>query len=713
VGLLVAIALTLRGRTPPESSAPPPSIDRDAAVVLPQGADIVWTDKGREVFTLKFQRALSYPDGRSVFTGADARIPARGGRMMRVTANEAEVRNPPGQQRSVFLKGNVILSSEDGLELKTDAANYSEQDRVVRIPGAFTYTRGRTSGSGRAATYDQTADVLVIREAARLKVAPDAEGTDALDVSARAATLDRRQHLLRFEGDAAVLRGNQTSRADTLLAFLSEDEQRLTRVELRGGSRIHDPAAVTGGLRSMEARDIDLSYADDGRTLRRAALRGQAAMELAGDGPAGRRLAGETIDAELGPDGQTLQRLDAQQRVRLDLPAEGDVPARRIEAASLAGTGGEGGLRRVGFTGAVTFRETRPAAGGRPALDRTAKSDRLDAELAPGLGAPERAVFRGRVTIHDGGTSAEAGVADYAPDRNLITLETPAGVAGPAPRVSDPQVTVSATWIELTLEPRRLHAKGDVRSVLKQSPGSPPPPAGAGAEAHEAQPAQKDAGLRRPVMLNDKDPINVTAQQLQYDGVASRGTYTGGARLWQGETTLQAETLVLDDKTGNLTATKQARTRMMLEQQDQKTDEPKLVESLGSSDLFVYEDAERRATYTGSAHLTGPQGDITAKRIELFLDEDGRTVQRAEAYDDVVAYLEGGQRASGSRLTYFGADERYVMTGTPVTILETVEGGCRETLGASLTFIRSTDTISVVGTEGNRSRTMPGRCAVR
>ncbi|MBI2223131.1 MAG: hypothetical protein HYU53_18230 [Acidobacteria bacterium] len=155
------------------------------------------------------------------------------------------------------------------------------------------------------------------------------------------------------------------------------------------------------------------------------------------------------------------------------------------------------------------------------------------------------------------------------------------------------------------------------------------------------------------------------------------------------------------------------RTRMMLEQVDDKTREKKPIESIGSSDEFAYEDAARRATYTGAAHLTGPQGDITAKKIELLLDADGRTLDRADAYDEVVARLEGGQRASGTRLTYFSGDGRYVMTGTPVKILETVEGGCRETLGAALTFVRSTDTISVVGTEGNRSRTMPGRCAER
>jgi hypothetical protein len=50
------------------------------------------------------------------------------------------------------------------------------------------------------------------------------------------------------------------------------------------------------------------------------------------------------------------------------------------------------------------------------------------------------------------------------------------------------------------------------------------------------------------------------------------------------------------------------------------------------------------------------------------------------------------------------------MTGAPVRILEKVTEGCRETVGASLTFARSTDTISVVGHEGSRSKTTPESC---
>ena len=41
----------------------------------------------------------------------------------------------------------------------------------------------------------------------------------------------------------------------------------------------------------------------------------------------------------------------------------------------------------------------------------------------------------------------------------------------------------------------------------------------------------------------------------------------------------------------------------------------------------------RRLTYTGDAHMSGPQGDMTAAKIELYLKPSGDELERAEAYD--------------------------------------------------------------------------------
>ena len=57
-------------------------------------------------------------------------------------------------------------------------------------------------------------------------------------------------------------------------------------MELRGHSRI---TGGSGGPQAMSARDIDLAYAEDGRTLQRARLIENAAVQLPAPAPGGRQ----------------------------------------------------------------------------------------------------------------------------------------------------------------------------------------------------------------------------------------------------------------------------------------------------------------------------------------------------------------------------------------------------------------------------------------
>jgi len=55
-----------------------------------------------------------------------------------------------------------------------------------------------------------------------------------------------------------------------------------------------------------------------------------------------------------------------------------------------------------------------------------------------------------------------------------------------------------------------------------------------------------------------------------------------------------------------------------------KTKKPRdRARSIGKGADFKYEEAQRLATYTGDAHLTGPQGDMVADKIELYLKPSG------------------------------------------------------------------------------------------
>ena len=104
-----------------------------------------------------------------------------------------------------------------------------------------------------------------------------------------------------------------------------------------------------------------------------------------------------------------------------------------------------------------------------------------------------------------------------------------------------------------------------------------------------------------------------------------------------GHDEVDGDTIVVDDKTGNLTARGNVRTDddARRRRSEDEADASRR-ETTATARHFVYDDAKRLATYTGptaQAHLIGAQGDVTAKSIELFLKEDANELERAEGYD--------------------------------------------------------------------------------
>jgi lipopolysaccharide transport protein LptA len=690
LAVAVAVFVSLRTRRAPDVEVEPLRVDKDTTVEAGRG-QFIRTRDGRTTFKLEFERQLTYKDGRNVFRDVVITFPDREGRTFRVSSREARQLAREGKELGdVALDGGVTMTGDDGLKVETAGASYEENASLVRAPGPVTFSRGRISGSGVGAIYDQARDILTLLDQAKVTVAPDVAGQGSTVITAGTAQMMRRDRTIRFEKAVTVVGSPQSANADTAVALLTPAQDLIDRVELTGHASVTGAAEGATALRGMRADRIVLDYGKDGRLLDRATLTGAASVDLAA-GEATRTLSGGAIDATLAPGGQVVTALTATNKVALTLPAEGKTPARTIQSATLKGSGDDAGIRKLAFRGGgTTFKE---------GTARTVTSDALDVSLQPGFGAATDAQFKGRVVFRDGTVRAEAPEAHHDITRELIHLASSATT--PA-RVVDERVSIDARAIVLTAGSKRLQAKGDVRSVL--------------------QPQKADAQDRRtPAMFERDKPVNVTAAQLDYDGDAGRATYTGNARLWQEDRSVQGDTLVIDDKQGNLFAKGSARSRLILEEKDQpeKPKRPdatpaatatKKTETIARGDTLTYDNATRKAVYDGHAHFSGPQGDVDGERIELFLDETGRTLERSEAYKSITARFEGGHRATGARLTYFAEGERYLMTGTPVRILEQRADGCSETIGASLTFVRSTDTISVVGNEGSRSQTKPGSC---
>jgi lipopolysaccharide export system protein LptA len=542
------------------------------------------------------------------------------------------------------------------------------------------------SGSGVGATYDRTRDVLWILDRARVDVAPDEKGAGAAGATAGAAGLARAENYVKLARAAHIVNEGRTVDSDDATILLKEDGETIRQMQLRGNSRIVGTGA---GAQRMSARDIDLAYADDGRTLQGARLMEQGVLELpASAGSGTQRIAGRTIDFTLTADGTTVSTLTAAGSVVMDLPGEAGSTAKQIRASALTATGPPNqGVQQLTFDGPVEFHETRAAGRGTSAVDRTARAARLIVDTKTGLGSIDRADFRGNVQITDGpDVTAGAPRAVYHLGSQQMELSPSGAEPGPAPFVNDSQVLVEARSLRFSPDTRRLVGDTDVRSTIRARRRDPKAGRGQAAPARES---------RLPSMLAEDQPVTVTANRVDYDGTAV-AKYDGNARLWQEKSKIYADTIEIDDRTGNLTAKGHTRTTMLLDDVDPQTKKKTTTETNATAEVMVYEDAKRLATYlagpSGRAHIVGAQGDLTADRTELYLREGGKELERAVSDGNVVV-KESGRTATGAHLVYTAANDTYVMTGRPVEIIEKKTNGCEKTIGAKLTFNRSNDSV--------------------
>jgi lipopolysaccharide export system protein LptA len=676
----IGVGMNLRRRVTPQTAPPVPRAD-PTAVVESEGGSTVRINRNQEEGVLEYQRLLTYANGASKMLGVTITTERRG-QTFTVTGAEGQA----GENDSAMeLSGGVKLESTDGLVVTAERATYSKADNFVRVPGAVSFSRGRMNGSGIGMDYNQTDDVITIGDRAAIDVKADKDGTGAMTLASGSLEFRRVDKIIRLDRGAKITRDRQTIDADLAVAHLTPDEERLELLELRNNSRITAAPSGPGGLEALSGRDIDLRYGADGRTLQQAHIDGNAVLQLAGERrQPGRQIVASAMDIGVGPDGATPSSLVARDNVKVTLPGDSGGATRIIAAQTLDGTGDDKrGITGAHFTGNVQFSER---GGG---IDRAARSAVLDVAMAPGFGAIEDATFSRGVRFADGPMFATSAAARYALKLGVLEL-TGSEPGSLSPHVLNEQIAVDAARIDITLQGPVMNASGSVKSVL---------------QANKEGSTAKDSA-KMPSMLKSDQPVNVTADQLSYDGPRSRAVYTGGALLWQGETSIKGTSITIDSETGDLTAAGPVTTSAILLQDNSKGGKEK-VSSIGTSKDFAYLDALRRATYTGDAHITGPQGDLTSPRVEMFLKPSGDELERAEAYDGVT--LRGdGRKTTGERLTFFGADQRYLVTGSPVTIVD--ECG-RETTGRTLTFFRATDRIVVDGNEQIRTQTRGSKSA--
>ena len=682
----VFVVRELKGRDPVPAMKPVARTD-PGAIVETTGGNLTRIKGTREDVSIAYQKQFTYEDGSSKLLGVTIVTEERNGtRTFTITGKEGRLAKGAA---TIALDGAVKLAGSDGMTVLTEHATYADADGTVRAPGPVELTRGRLHATGIGMAWDKTPDVLTILDQAVVQIAAGPSAGDASDVTSGNAIFARRDKYLRFERTVRMQRSGQVVEADTAIMYLSQDEKRIETIELHDHARITSAKVSPGGLQAMSGGQMNLKYAADGDSLEHALVAGDASIQIAGEaGQQGRQIVANTIDIALAPDGTTPIAMLGRGAVELAFPREPGSSGRTIQSANLDAKGEPGkGLTRAVFSGEVRYRE-------RGAVDRAVNAGTLDAGLKPGMSSIDSARFAHAVRYAGEGITALAAAAHYDIDNGTLAL-TGSEPGALVPHMVNDQIAVDAVSIDVALAGPKLKAVGSVRSELK--------PASSG-----ATPGDTANDVKMPSMLKQGQAVIIVADNMDYDGTSSTGVYTGGARLFQGETSIKAQSIVIDNKAGNLSATGGVTTTTVLEQTG-KGKKKERVHSIATAKDFSYDDAARRMTYTKDAHMSGPDGDMTATRIELYLKPSGDELDRAEAYEK-VALREQDRETTGSKLVYTTANETYVVTGSPVKIVDPCK---RETVGRTLTFNKGADSIVVDGNAQTRTQTKGGngKCA--
>ncbi len=761
-GLALFAAFLVTGMRERRDSTEPRSVDRadPEAVFESAGIEFVRSDDGLESFRLVAERQLTYSDGSMRFSGGvGVTVPPRGGRDgFTMTASEVFVEDGRGD---FTVSGDVRMADAEGLAARTGGASYSEARDVVTMSdpaGPTRLVRAGLEAFGNDVVQDRGQGVITLDGAAGVRLTGDADRA-AVDVDAPHVTLADADRYMRFEGGTSIRTGELTIVAEAATAYFGEGENALESMELRGGVRIRSGAATEGGLRESRAEESILRFEPEDRRLREVALAGRSAIELVGaDGGDGSRIESETLDVTMAPDRAEVIGLDAGGSVYLRLPVTPGEPRQEVRSRALTATGApETGLTGISLDGEVAYLERHEASADGAPVTRTVRADRLEAGVGRGLIGLLDVRFDGGVRFEDETRRAEAVSAAYSLLEGAITLSpdpdslpsgdssseggSPSGdeplpddeprpdggsssdgvplpdggslpAAGPPAVLVDGNRTIEAGGsLEVALDGSRVSGSGGVQTVL-----APP--------GDDLDGGDED---RVPALMDRTQRINIRADTVDYDNGSRQVTYGGQVRMWQGSTSFEGEAITIDHATGGLSVSGSARTTLQIVRIDEETGENVVARTDATAGSFAYDDALRHALYEGAAVLRSDQGDMAAETIEVFLQADGRSLDRLASTGAVQLRL-ADRWATGESLVYHEAEGRYEMEGAPVEIVEEIEPDddsaeaepadpvepaepvCRSTRGLALTFYRGSDVVAVDGRERSRTETASGPC---
>ena len=310
---------------------------------------------------------------------------------------------------------------------------------------------------------------------------------------------------------------------------------------------------------------------------------------------------------------------------------------------------------------------------GRPL--QTATASRGDAQLDE-TGGWSQITLHGKVHLKEGEKNAEAeeGVFVKASQTSVLTGQA---------IVRDEGSETRATKITFHQATGDIEAEGKVRST--------------------------DFSAKTSTVQMSPAPSNISSDRLQGNSKSGRALYTGHARLWQGPSVMEADSIELLRDTRVLNARGNVRGVFPQEgQRDAKTKQPSICHF--SSGTLTFWDLENRAHLEKDVMVQSADQRMRAPVLDLYFNREANGKQGSEGTLQLtravgtggVVVEQGERRGTAEHGVYVAEDQKFVLSGGTPTLYDATEG---TTTGRELTFNIADDTITVDSGNGTRTLT--------
>jgi lipopolysaccharide export system protein LptA len=312
---------------------------------------------------------------------------------------------------------------------------------------------------------------------------------------------------------------------------------------------------------------------------------------------------------------------------------------------------------------------------------QTASATNGEAQLDTN-GAWTQMTLRGNVRMREGDHSADAQQAVFARGAQTAVL-TGQAVA------RDESSETRAAKIVFHQDTGDVEASGKVRST--------------------------DLGKGKGAVQLSSAPSNITAEHMVGNSKSGRALYTGNARLWQGPSVLEADSIELLRDSRALNAKGNVRGIFPKEENGSKKsssgkqDKDHEIWHISSGTL-TYWDAENRAHLEQNVVVQSADERMRGPVLDLYFTRDANGQNGGDGSSKIsravgtggVEVQQGDRRGTAERGVYTADDDRFVLSGGTPTLYDENEG---KTTGRELTFNIADDTIIVDSGNGTRTLT--------